>query len=586
MKIAVYTITKNEEHFIRRWAESCKEADCRLIVDTGSTDNTVQVALEAGCSVASISVSPWRFDDARNAAMALLPPDIDWCVSLDADEVLQPGWRQHLEALPSHVTRPRYKYVWSWNPDGTEGLVFYRDHIHRRHSYRWKHPVHEILECVATETQAVCGLEVHHHPDPLKSRSQYLPLLELAVKEDPTGDRNLFYLGRELIFNNRLDEATPYLLRHLEISKWDAERAASMRYLAKTTGDRETWLLRSCAEAPNRREGWVSLANFYYEKQDWASCYSTASRALEIVDKPLDYICEADAWGSLPHDLCSIAAWHMGKKLEAFKHATQAFDFSHLDNRLLQNAITIARSISHDTVDVVIPTKSNYSGLHAVLELATKDPAVRTIFVVIDGPQHLGNVEQICSEYRSKNYGSINADLKLIVVPEESGIHVMWNAALEQKHSDTHMCFINDDVKFDPHAVSVLSAQLISEQTYGLISPNYDNRLIAKSGVRVRGATGVYGKSGISGAFMMLSCDLAAQWRFDTTMKWYFGDDDVARWTRETKGREAVISGLVRSWGNESWTTVNNPPKNFARLTELDKQIFDTKWAANASRSS
>lgn len=111
MKIAVYTITKNEEQFIKRWADSCADADHRLIVDTGSTDNTVSEAIASGCSVASIAIKPWRFDDARNAALALLPEDIDYCIALDADEVLVPGWRQALEKVAADVTRPRYKYV-------------------------------------------------------------------------------------------------------------------------------------------------------------------------------------------------------------------------------------------------------------------------------------------------------------------------------------------------------------------------------------------------------------------------------------------------------------------------------------------
>ena len=40
MRIAVYTIAKNEEAFVQRWFDSAKEADHLLILDTGSTDNT------------------------------------------------------------------------------------------------------------------------------------------------------------------------------------------------------------------------------------------------------------------------------------------------------------------------------------------------------------------------------------------------------------------------------------------------------------------------------------------------------------------------------------------------------------------
>lgn len=567
MKIAVYTITKNEEQFIPRWAESAKDADYRLIVDTGSTDKTVQMARDNGCDVATISVSPWRFDDARNAAMALLPADVDWCVSLDADEVLQPGWRQHLEALPENVTRPRYKYVWSWNPDGTEGLVFHRDHIHRRKHYRWKHPVHEILVCTATEVQAVCGLEVHHHPDATKSRSQYLPLLELAVKEDPKGDRNMFYLAREFMYNNRYEEATPYFMRHLEISTWNAERAASMRYLAKVTGNREPWLLKACAEAPERREGWVDLAQYYYDTQQWLSCYSAAKRALAITDKPLDYICEPLPWGETPHDLAAISAWNIGLYKEAIRHGETALSLKPTDARLSSNLRHYLMSGEKHPVTVIIPTKSNTQGLVALLDTLREDDVVCHTIVVADGQSAYDRIKDLDGNF-----------VTVLKVKEASGIHAMWNHALTMVGDGGHVFFLNDDVTLESNTASILSATLSAHPDIGLISPNYDGREVRSSFVPVFGATGVYGKTGIAGASMMLNKSLVSEWRFDERMKWYFGDDDIARWVFENKAMITAVSGLTRCHGNDSWTIQNDPPPNFKEDTDRDYEIFKDKW--------
>ena len=99
MKIAVYTIALNEEQFVERWYESAKEADYLMIADTGSTDGMVEKAKALGIVCHTISVKPWRFDDARNAALALLPDDIDYCISLDMDELLAPGWRDEMEKV-------------------------------------------------------------------------------------------------------------------------------------------------------------------------------------------------------------------------------------------------------------------------------------------------------------------------------------------------------------------------------------------------------------------------------------------------------------------------------------------------------
>ena len=73
MKIAVYTIALNEAANAQRWADSAADADYRIVADTGSSDDTVERLTRAGVTVHRIAIRPWRFDDARNAAMALHP---------------------------------------------------------------------------------------------------------------------------------------------------------------------------------------------------------------------------------------------------------------------------------------------------------------------------------------------------------------------------------------------------------------------------------------------------------------------------------------------------------------------------------
>jgi glycosyltransferase involved in cell wall biosynthesis len=77
-KIAVYTIALNEEKHVERWYNSVKDADYILIADTGSTDKTVEIAKNLGITVVSLSVAPFRFDMARNAALAAVPSDTNY----------------------------------------------------------------------------------------------------------------------------------------------------------------------------------------------------------------------------------------------------------------------------------------------------------------------------------------------------------------------------------------------------------------------------------------------------------------------------------------------------------------------------
>lgn len=577
MRVAVYTITKNEEQFIERWADSCKEADYRLIVDTGSTDNTVAIAELAGCHVAHINVNPWRFDDARNASLMLIPADIDYCIALDADEVLVPGWRQELEKVVEGTTRPRYKYVWSWNPDGSEGLTYSGDKIHARHGYRWTHPVHEVLTPTIPEVQNWVNLQIHHHPDSSKSRSQYLPLLELAVRERPDDDRNRFYLGRELMFNGRNDEAKVHFERHLELSSWAPERSACMRYLAAVTGEGERWLLRACAEAPDRREPWVALSKFYYEKQKWDSCLAAAKRALEIKVKPLEYLCEADAWGALPSDLAGIASWNTGDKQSAISYGEDAVAIEPTNERLLNNLRFYYSDARKTGVVAVIPTKSNFDGLVRVVNQLLADSSVQKIFIAAHGGMAFNFV-------RGRFAGFLGGRIDLRLADDEVGIHHMWNMGLEvARNLGAHCFLVNDDVSLGDLTASSLAGFLDADDGFGLVCPNYDNRIIIGSASEVSvTCRGRYdGSGGMAGFAMMLSSDLVERWSFDENMMWWYGDDDVLKWTL-ANGRRTAILSFAKVSENCSWTVDNSRPAGFNEMVEQDKRIFYKKWGSDA----
>ena len=311
-KVCVYAICKNEAKFVRRWMDSMREADWVVVLDTGSDDGTPQMLRELGAQVTEEIITPWRFDVARNRSLELVPEEADICVCTDLDEVLRPGWRAALEAAWTENTRrARYRYTWNFNPDGSEGVVFWTDKIHARHGFRWVHPVHEVLEYERPDYETVLaeGVQLDHRADPTKSRAQYLPLLELSVREAPLDDRNTHYLGREYMFHRRWKECIETLTRHLALptATWPDERCASMRFIARAhealgnVREAEKWLYRAVGEAPHLREPWVEMAALCYRRRDWEGTAFFALRALDIQERPKTYICEASAWGSLPY---------------------------------------------------------------------------------------------------------------------------------------------------------------------------------------------------------------------------------------------------------------------------------------------
>ena len=346
-RVCVYAICKNESQFAARWMESMAEADGIYVLDTGSTDGTPGLLRGLGAIVEEAAITPWRFDAARNRSLELVPSEADICVCTDLDEVFTPGWRAALEAAwGKGVSRLRYKYVWSFTPEGKEDVVFYGDKIHARQGYAWVHPVHEVLRPEGHEISALAeGVQLNHHPDPAKSRAQYLPLLELAVAEDPEDDRNMHYLGREYLFRGRWEDCIRTLRRHLALPRatWRDERCASWRYMARAYAalgredDRESCLLRAAAEAPWLREPWLDCARRAYEKKDWAGVLYFCRRALAIASQPQTYIAEAACYGALPHDLLSVACWHLGLRQEALSAARRALALAPGDRRIRGN---------------------------------------------------------------------------------------------------------------------------------------------------------------------------------------------------------------------------------------------------------
>lgn len=343
LKIAVYAISKDEEQFVKRFCESAADADLILIADTGSTDKTVYVAAECGAQVPVIGITPWRFDRARDAALALIPKDFDVCISLDLDEVLEPGWRQEIERVWKHdTTRLRYKFDWGHN------ILFYYEKIHHRHGYHWHHPVHEypVADSRIKEVYAQTDmLLVSHHPDPTKSRGQYLDLLRMAVKEDPFCPRNAFYFARELTFYRLWDEALQALTKYLEMPEatWPNERCYAMRLLAdcwEAKGDHYQalqWIRRAAAEAPNTREPWMRMAELAYVRKDWHECMYAVIQCLSIKDKALVYTCDPSCWTEKPYDYGAIAAYHLGHKAKAIEWCKEAIAINPNDARLQAN---------------------------------------------------------------------------------------------------------------------------------------------------------------------------------------------------------------------------------------------------------
>lgn len=359
-KICIYAICKNEEMFVDRFYDSVKDADKIFILDTGSTDNTVNKFKDKDkVVIKSEVINPWRFDVARNKSLDMVDEDTDICICIDLDEVLISNWRSILESVwEDNTTRLSYIYNWSLDENDYPKVTFYSDKIHSRFGYKWTHPVHEVLSFVDNdfkENRKVCSdFIVNHYPDDKKNRGSYLPLLELSVIEDPYDDRNMHYLGREYMYYKRYNEAIDTLIKHLKLpnAKWKSERAASMRFIGRCYlnlnryDEAIMWYKKAIEEAPYLRDGYVEISFLYDKLKEYNKVIYYTNKALKIRNREMVYINEIFSWNHSIYDLRSIAFYYLGKYKASLKNINAALDFLPNDKRLIENKKIIEKSIN------------------------------------------------------------------------------------------------------------------------------------------------------------------------------------------------------------------------------------------------
>jgi len=353
-RVCVYAICRNEEKFVDRWMDSMGEADLVVVTDTGSDDMTVEKLRERGAIVYTEEVKPWRFDAARNLSLGHVPEDVDICVCTDLDEVFEKGWRECLEqAWTPDAKQGQYIFNWSLKEDGSPDVQIYYSKIHSRQGFRWNYPVHEWLNYFGKEphkTVFIKGMVLNHYPDETKSRGSYLPLLELAVSEDPFGDRVAYYLGREYMYRGEWQKCIDTLARYLSLptATWNEERSAAMRWIALSCmrlgrlQECWSWYYRAIAEAPSMRDPYVEFAKAAYYLADWPTVFFMAEEALKIREKSKTFVNMGYSWDHTPEDLAAISAYMLGLYERSLKHAEEAARLSP-DNGRLSNNLRLIR---------------------------------------------------------------------------------------------------------------------------------------------------------------------------------------------------------------------------------------------------
>lgn len=223
-RLSVCLIVRNEEEFLPACLASVRPiADQIVVVDTGSTDRTVEIAREFGAEVYAFE---WcdDFSAARNAALERVTGD--WVLALDADEELPQTEHGRLLAAIGRAEVIGYRLPLVNVGVEHEGVSYVPRLFRNAPGLFYVSRVHEQIFSSILVRAEEWGLEtalgtaqLRHHgyrSEVVRRRGKTernLALLEVAVQEFP-GDANLLMnLGLELVHAGRLDAG---LVRYAE----------------------------------------------------------------------------------------------------------------------------------------------------------------------------------------------------------------------------------------------------------------------------------------------------------------------------------------------------------------------------------
>jgi len=370
MKFSITTIARNEAKTLPRLLASVKDADEVLVLDTGSTDDTVGAATAHGARVVSVGeqfletpalegvqtfidrygFAPtfteesrlFNYAAARNFAMSQAAND--WCFCPDADEEVV--WDvDKVRALLPECDQLSYRFAFSHNADGTPLLEFTHCKFFDRTKGTWTKKVHEVVKGIPESRLRYCpDMYLHHWQQPNQNRGNMLPKLEYAILEKEDDDRNTYYLAREYYYAECWDTAIQMFHKYLQLPGWKPERSQARIFM----GDSYKWSGRgeqavecyhdALIEDDTRREPFFALGHTMYEWARYRSAAIYLRAALEVPFQPNYYLNSMNLYTWQIWDELSLVYDKLGETKKAQEAWLEAVKAAPGDQRIINNA--------------------------------------------------------------------------------------------------------------------------------------------------------------------------------------------------------------------------------------------------------
>lgn len=280
-KLSVVMIVKNEEAMLAECLESVRDADEIIIVDTGSTDSTKEIAARFTDKIYDFK---WCDDFSKARNYAVLRASGQWLLSIDADEKLEDGGIEKIRGAISATTKPAIALRMA-----TASNSYFVPRLFRNiPSVRWEGRIHEMIN---TRDYNRHNISITYRSSPAHALDpqRNMRILEKAHQDEPNNTRVMFYLAREYAYYKDWVKAEEMFEKYLSLATWLPEKAdahfmLALCYWYDGMGNGEKTRL-NCLAAMNINANFkaaillMATASFEKNAQQWRKMAETADNS-------------------------------------------------------------------------------------------------------------------------------------------------------------------------------------------------------------------------------------------------------------------------------------------------------------------
>lgn len=323
MSLSVCMIVKDEEAVIARCLNCVsKFADEIIVVDTGSTDNTVE---EVKKFTDEIYFFKWCGDFSAARNFSLEKASCNYVMWLDADDWISDESCDEIRRLvkDGEFDMAFLPYAAAFDGD-TPSFVYYRERIFKRSgNYRFNGAVHEVV--TPSGKIIYSSARINHKKIKSSEPLRNLKIYQRSISEGKTLDeRSEFYYGRELLFNGMLRESVAVLEHFLTREGWIENKIEACIDLFKAysaLGENNkaiNSLLRSLLLATPRSEVCCLLCGYFCEKGEIEPAIYWYKSALNCVnDGKNGAFINLDYCGYIPNMQLCVLHYRLGEYVTA-----------------------------------------------------------------------------------------------------------------------------------------------------------------------------------------------------------------------------------------------------------------------------